>query len=175
MFFSFDRFCNIVKRDSPSKLDLIVFANNVKGYLKGIISIFVVFLILFSGSLKLQVAFGIYIIYVFLLTLIMTSRKMGIGLNDKMIFVNCLNFLGNKSRKVYDIPLDKIKYISVYKIGYINYVKLSFISNEQKFVQLRFVFSNIILGPWHSKQKENAKMMYNRLKEIQKVIDKGDF
>ena len=109
------------------------------------------------------------------MTIYLTGRKMGIGLNDKMIFVNCLNFLGNKSKKVYDVPFDNIKYISVYKLLYINYVKLSFIDNGKRLVQLRFCFSDLIIGSWHSKQKENSKMMYNSLREIQKVIDKGDF
>ena len=103
-----------------------------------------------------------------------SNIKVGLAINDEMMFLEYFTKFGYKAKNLYDIPYDKIKYISVYKFFNIVYIKVSFV-NQKRFEQLKIMYSLNVLGLRKSKQKENGKAIYDKLVEVQKVIDKGDF
>ena len=175
MFLSFEGFCNNVKRNSSEKMNYIVFANNVKNTLRGLISIIVAFFVIFSIFRNGLVALIVYMVYVVAECFIMGNRKVGLAVNDKMMFLEYFTKFGYKAKELYDIPYDKIKYISVYKFLGVVYIKVSFVSYQKRFEQLKIMYSLNVLGLLKSKQKENGMAIYEKLVEVQKVIDRGDF
>jgi hypothetical protein len=52
-------------------------------------------------------------------------------------------------------------------------LRISFISDEGKLEKQKYIFSTFILG--NNEQQDNARKLTEKLIEVQKVIDKGDF
>ena len=170
MFNSFELMKNSVKKYSSSKLVSVVIGNNYKNYLKAIISIPVVFFVLAGFISNVYAFFVIYFLYVLVIVFVFSSRKVGIGINDKMLFLEYFKLFGFAPKNIYDVPIDKIKYISVYRFGMLTYVKVSFISNDKRLVQAKIMYARTF-----RKQKESAIKMSELLLKIQKEKDKGDF
>ncbi len=167
---SFEAMLNSVKKYSSSKLDCIVIGNNLKDYLKVLLSIPIVFMLLIMFIRNLYVFFILYFLYVVVISFLFGSRKVGIGINDNMLFLEYFNKIGFAPKEMYDVYFDNIKYISVYRLMGMTYLKVSFISNDNKFVQAKLLYVRTL-----RKQKDSFEKMNKLLSDLQKVKDKGDF
>ena len=90
------------------------------------------------------------------------------------VYIKLKHFLF-KEKDVFEIPIKRIKYLDVKKILGVVYVKLYFISNTGKFERLKFGFSSLGLGFNLQEYKKNYQIVYKRLMDEQKILDKGDF
>ena len=52
---------------------------------------------------------------------------------------------------------------------------MSFIDSDGHFVKLKYYYTGIVIGLSTTLQKKNGLLISKKLKEIQKVLDKGDF
>lgn len=167
---SFDAMLNSVSKYSSSKLDCIVLGNNLRNYLKVILSIPLAFIILILFVSNLYLFFILYFAYVFVISMLFGSRKVGVGINDKMVFLEYFNLIGFAPKRMYDIGFDSIRFISVYRFMGFTYLKISFISDENKFVQAKILYSKLL-----KKQRDSFDKMNDLLLNLQRVKDKGDF
>jgi len=85
-----------------------------------------------------------------------------------------LNHLSFKEKKVFEIPLEKIRSLTVNKIFNFIIVKISFISNMGNLEKIKCMFNSFILGS-SKEYKKNKEELYKFLKETEKIIDRGDF
>ena len=144
-----------------------------------LLKIIIIYLVAFDLAVMLSVRVhqGLGSIVMFILTMICAfiafCRSVGIGINDDTLMFIRLKTFKFEAKKVFEIPFDKIRSITVKK-GLLNTsLKISFISNEGKLEKQKYVFSTFILG--NNEQQDNARKLTTKLMEIQKVIDKGDF
>ena len=79
------------------------------------------------------------------------------------------------TKKIYEVPIDEIKYFDYKKILYINSLRLSFFSKDGSFIRYRFRFASFYFGKDMNLYSKNYKGLAEELKKIQKVLDKGDF
>ena len=101
------------------------------------------------------------------------TNKAGIGIKDDNLMIIHLKRFKMEDKYIYNIPFDKIKYITVSKFLLGVTLKISFISEEGRLEKKKYGFSTFVLGS--AEQKDNAKKLYDKLVEVQRVIDKGDF
>lgn len=175
--FSYESFISKMQRFSEEKVKSVVYGN----WYGNTIVIMVIFLIcydilnFFVGRFSRPLYYSLFLIGLCFLTIYFSGRKAGIALTENRIVYVKFGHIGFKEKDVFEIPYDKIKYITVRKILFFNTVNMSFISNTGKLEKIKVLFSSILIGPGHSKFKKNSKEVYDELKKIQKVIDKGDF
>ncbi len=126
-------------------------------------------------SLRINVHLGVLLVFfiTFVFAFLLFSKRAAIGVSENELVVMHLRIFKVESKKVYRIPLDNIRSITVSKFGPKVNLKLAFISDEGVFEKKKYGFSTFILGS--VERKEYAKSVYKKLTEIQKVIDKGDF
>lgn len=175
--FSYQLFYNKIKKYSEEKLGPVVFAN----WFGNTILLFVIFLLLNDFFLMLFMVSKI-IIFKFLgdiafviLLFYLCTRKAGVGLTkNRLVFVKFRHF-GYRAKRTFEIPFDLIRSISVNKFLNLRIVKVSFISDIGKLEKIKFYFNSFILGFNMSEYKKSSEEIYNKLKEMQKVLDKGDF
>ena len=175
MFISYDIMVSNLKKYSAEKLNNMVMASNVKSTLRYILSIIILYFVLAVITRNYVITMIIYIAYVIVISVILGNRKVGIGINDNMLFLEYYKMFSFQPKKIFDVPYNKIKYITVHKVGKVCYLKVSFISSEKRFEQLKIMISSNLIGSGRKKQKENFKEVYSKLKEVEKIIDKGDF
>jgi hypothetical protein len=114
----------------------------------------------------------IFIIFVVVPVVVLT-RKASIGIGEDELMILHLKAFKVEVKKSFNIPVDKIRSITVRKIFSSVSLKISFISEEGKLEQKKYGFSTFIIGS--AERREFAEKVYKKLVEIQKVIDKGDF
>lgn len=122
-------------------------------------------------NLKLGM-FLIFIIFV-VVPVVVFTRKASIGIGVDELMILHLKAFKVEVKKSFNIPVDKIRSITVRKIFSSVSLKISFISEEGKLEQKKYGFSTFIIGS--AERREFAEKVYKKLVEIQKVIDKGDF
>lgn len=144
-----------------------------------LLKLVIIYLVAFDLSVMLSVRVhqGLGSIVMFLLTIVFAfiafCRSVGIGINDEGLMLIRLKPLKFEAKRVFEIPFDKIRSITVKK-GLVNTrLRISFISDEGKLEKQKYIFSTFILG--NNEQQDNAKKLTEKLIEVQKVIDKGDF
>lgn len=175
MIFSFESLKNKVKKESKDSIREVVLA---KRYGNNCLLIFIYLLInyylIFIPVKSMYVYFLEFIVVLIIFCIIFNSRRVGIGLGKNSLV--CVKFgLSYKVKKVYNVSLDEIKYLDVKKFLSITLVNLSYIDDEGKFIKLRFFYNSIVIGLSVIEQKKNGLLITKKLREIQKVLDKGDF
>ena len=144
-----------------------------------LLKLVIIYLVAFDLSVMLSVRVhqGLGSIVMFVLTIVFAfiafCRSVGIGINDEGLMLIRLKTLKFEAKRVFEIPFDKIRSITVKK-GLVNTrLRISFISDEGKLEKQKYIFSTFILG--NNEQQDNARRLTEKLIEVQKVIDKGDF
>lgn len=99
--------------------------------------------------------------------------RMGIGLTNNTIMYIRFSRFRLKPKDINQIQLDKIKYIDVRRQFGNTYVRIHFISETGKLKKIKFAFSKVLLGS--ETFRKNSLAITERLVEIQKIVDKGDF
>ena len=103
------------------------------------------------------------------------SRKIGFGMaEDKFVYVK-FNHIGYKEKEFFNIPFENIRYLDVKKrFGSVMF-RMSLIDHTGKFRRLNITFAPLVFGFSVTEQKYSGFEIYNKLIEIQKVLDRGDF
>lgn len=114
----------------------------------------------------------LFLITVLFAFLVFVNRA-GIGLRDDGLTIIHLKRFKVEDKKIYNIPFDKIKSITVSKFGINISLKISFLSEEGILEQKKYGFTTFILGS--EERKKYANKIYDKLVEVQKIVDKGDF
>ena len=146
---------------------------------ENLLYLIIIYLVLFDGTVMISIKYNQIIgnLVMFIMTLVISfiafCRSAGIGINDDNLMIIRLKIFSFKANRVFQIPFDKIRSITVRK-GILNTkLKISFISDVGKLEKQKYTFSTFILG--NQEQQDNAKKLTTMLIELQKVIDKGDF
>lgn len=165
----------LVKKFSEEKVEHVIFGE----WLKYTWLAFFIFLCTYDLSLTILWKFGIQIwIIVFLVIFViyatfLNTRKVGIGISKNRLVYVKVSHLGYKEKKVFEIPYDKIKYIDVKKIFTLIIVKMTFISDVGRLEKIKFGFHTFMIGSENF--RKDSKAIYDKLVEVQKIVDKGDF
>lgn len=175
--FSYEMFINKMQRFSEEKVKNVVYAN----WYGNTIILFLIFLVIFDflnvvvARINLTLYYIIYFTLLIGLFLYIGSRKAGLALTENRIVYVKFKHIGYREKEVYEIPFDKIKYLTVRKIFYMTMVNVSFLSNTGQLKRVKVLFSSNMIGPGASKFRENSKEIYAKLKDVQRIVDKGDF
>ena len=178
MIIGFDAFINKVIKESGEKCKHVVYAT----YSDKIVLIFFLFMFYTSYSFNMItyssypiVFLVLYVLVTIFVVFMLTSRKIGFGMTDRRFIYVKFKHIGFKSRQVYDIVFDNIKRVDLRKFLGVTYVKLSFIDETGRLKKIKFRYSQRVLGLDKIQQKNNGMEIYNKLREIEKVLDRGDF
>lgn len=114
-----------------------------------------------------------YFLLLFSIVFYISTRRASLALTKNNFVYIKFTHLFYKVKEVYEIPFENIKDVKLNKLFGVTSVVISFISNDKKFKRIRFKFSSLVLGM--SAQKNNSKKIYEKLREIEKVMDRGDF
>ena len=177
MIWGFESLKGILKRNSFEKIDGLMYAS---WYGNTFIAIIVALLLndlllaIFIRTVPIMayvspflVLFGLYIYLV--------TRRAVFGVTKNNFVYAKLGRLLNKAKEVYEVPIKNIRYLDVKKILMITIVKLYFISDMGKFKKVKFTYSSVFIGLDRKEYKKNHKIVTDKLMEVQKVLDKGDF
>ncbi len=126
-------------------------------------------------SVRINAYLGSFLLFLIsmLFAFFLFSNRAGIGLREEGLTIVYLKRFKFEDKKIFNVPFDNIKSITVSKIGFNVSLKLSFISEEGILEKHKYGFSTFVLGS--VERKEYANKIYERLVEVQKVVDKGDF
>lgn len=169
---------NLVKRNSDEKVTSAIYGERIDNVL-----IKLILLLLLDDFLGTIILYGYGFVFfwifqsIFLIFLIfyLTTRFVGIGITEnRFVYIKVSRFF-YKAKVIDDIPIEKIKNITVKKIGWIIYVKMTFINDIGKLKKVWFSFHTRVFGVGSFDYKMDSKKIYDRLKQIEKVLDKGDF
>ena len=105
----------------------------------------------------------------------LVSRRSVFGVADNSFVYIKLKKVLFKEAEVYEIPIDKIRYLDVKKILFMTFVNLYFISDIGKFKKVKFSYTALSIGFDRKEFKKNYQIVSDKLFGIQKVLDKGDF
>lgn len=175
--FSFQTLGNKIKQNSEEKLNAYVHASWYGNTF--LVFILMIFFNSFFSYLRLNINNIVFLIFnmvvLFVLFYYLASRRAGIGITDNRIVYVQFGHVKYNVKKVYEIPIDKIKMITVRKILNFKTVKISFVSDVGKIEKVKFIISSFALGIDASEYSKNFNELYRRLCEIEKIVDKGDF
>ena len=114
----------------------------------------------------------LFLITVLFAFLVFINRA-GIGLRDDGLTIIHLKRFKVEDKKIYNVPFDKIKSITVSKFLLGVKLNISFISEEGILEKKKYGFTTFIMGS--AERQDYAKKIYDKLVSIQKIVDKGDF
>lgn len=171
----YQKIIKVLKELSEEKVNHILYGMWTKNTLLYI----AIFLLLYELSTVVLFAFGrlvwfilVMIMFVILMFFLL-SRKVGIGITENRFIYVIFKRIGYKEKRIYEIPYDKIRYIDVKKrLGSV-IVKMSFISDVGKLERIKFNFKTIMIGSENF--NKSSKEIYEKLLNVQKIVDKGDF
>ena len=175
MLFSFESLKNKIKNQSKDVINYVIYA---RSYGSNCLLIFFYMLInyylLFFPFISITIYYIVFFLVLIIFCVIFDSKKVGVGLSkNSLVYVKF--GLTYRIKKVYEVPLDEIKYLDVKKLFGITLVNMSYIDSDGKFTKIRFFYNTIVIGLSVTEQKKNSLLITKKLKEIQKVLDKGDF
>ena len=116
-----------------------------------------------------------YILVMVYLVFVLVTNRVGIGINDEKLVYVRFSRIGFKTKKVYCIDFNNIKYLDVKKMFGSTSVKMSFIDGSGRLVKTNFRYTSVVFGISNNEQKKNGKIICDKLIELQKVLDRGDF
>ena len=177
MLFGLESLLGILKRNSIEKIEGGVYT---KWYGNTILAIFItlcindILLMLFIHTIPVLTLISPFVLLV-ILYFYCASRRAAFGVTKNNFIYIKLKRLLFKEKEVDEIPINKIRYLEVKKIFNLVIVKLYFISDIGKFKKVRFTISSFVLGFDYKEYKKNYQKVYEKLLNVQKVLDKGDF
>lgn len=171
MIFSFESFCNKIKRMSENKVKYAVYGS----YYGDTWIILLVSFAFLELSMYTRYFIFFFFIVLFLVILFISSRKMGFGMGEKhFIYVPFYRFRF-REKEVYEFSFQQIKYLNVKHFFSCCFVTISFLDIRGKFKKVHFFYNSFVLGLSIREQKENAKQISKKLLELQTILDRGDF
>ena len=171
----FNVISKLVRKNSEEKVEHAIFGQ----YTNHTWLAFLCFLTIYYFSLSfiriigLKIWMIIFVIIFLLYFIYLVTRNVGLGITKNRFIYVVLRHFGYKEKKVFEIPYDKIKYIDVKKVFFNIFVKVSFISEVGKLEKIKFNFRTSLVGSENF--RNDSKAIYNKLVEVQKIVDKGDF
>lgn len=139
----------------------------------------VIFLVEFMYSFLFRYNYQLYILFYVLLLLIMfgylVTRKAGFGITENRIVYVKFKHLGIKINKFEEVPFEKIRNINVRKFLGVRMIFISYISSQGKLEKVKIYFPKKYFGFNSDEIMNNRKEIVNKLEEMQKVLDRGDF
>lgn len=126
-------------------------------------------------SVHVNVKLGLILIFLIslLIPFLLFTQLACVGIGKDELLIIHLKRFKFKTKKVYNFPIDKIRNITVRKFLLSVSFKISFISEDGVLEKKKYKFSTFAIGK--PEIKHYANKVYEKLVEIQKVIDKGDF
>lgn len=132
------------------------------------------FLLYAFAGVNVVVAIVLFILCYVVLMYIFASRRMGLGLTSDGLVYMRLRLINQKPKEVIVIPFERIKFLDVKKFLFTTNIKMSYINDDGKFKRLGVAYNPFVIG-FMSQQEMNGNIIRERLQEIQKVLDRGDF
>lgn len=178
MKISYESFCNKINKIGGDKCKNVVLAKYNDKML--VIALFIIFFTYYSLNMVIFSGYRwfflvLYIVVIIWILFMLFSRKIGFGMaNDKFIYVK-FNHLGYKEKEFFNIPFENIRYLDVKKRFGSVMIRMSLIDHTGKFRRLNISFAPMVFGFSVTEQKYSGFEIYNKLMEIQKVLDRGDF
>ena len=178
MIIGFDAFVNKVIKATGEKCKSVVYATY--GGKVFLILIMFMFYTSFSFNMVMYSKYRwiyliLYIIFAMFVFFMLATRRVGVGMNDTRFVYVKFNHINYKPREVYDIMFENIKYLDVRRVFGLTNVKMSFIDGTGRLKRINFKYSPFVLGISSSSQKDSGNKIYDKLIELQKVLDRGDF
>lgn len=143
----------------------------------------IIFLIvIFFNDFLFSLLRNYYMMYVFIYGIILIwmvvyliTRKAGLGIsNNRLVFVK-FKHLGVRINKFEEIPFEKIRNINIRTFMGTSIVFISYISSSGKLEKIRVYYANKYIGFDSDEVIKNRKEITNKLLDMQKVLDRGDF
>lgn len=153
----------------------ITFASIKGKFLYLIVGYFIAFDLCTIITVRVNPVLGAFVLFMvsMLFAFFLFSNRAGIGIKKDNIMIIHLKRFKMEDKVIYNIPIDKIKSITVSKFGFGVSLKISFISEEGILEKKKYKFTTFILGS--AERQDYAKKIYDKLVGIQKIVDKGDF
>jgi len=167
-----------VLKAASTHMDFVVYARRREGNFKAVLIILILADLtsfIFSRLVGNRIAFPLMLLVIYAGIFYIFSKRSGFGISYKSIiyckFSNLLfRDLGHEEYK-----LEDIKYLDVRK-GLLSYsFKMSCVSPEGKLRRISFSCPKFLADKSNKRYQENLKNLYERLTDLQKVLDKGDF
>ncbi len=171
MIFSFSSFCNRVKKNSERKVKYVVYGSYY-GYtwIAFLLSCFFLDFVLYSHYFL----FFFFLIF-FLLLFFISTRRMGFGMGEEHFLFVRFGHFRFKEKEIYEILFDNIKYLQFVSFFGFHFVKMSFLDNTGRFKKIHLFYHSIVIGLSVTEQKRNGLKITEKLLELQKILDRGDF
>ena len=162
---------------SEDKIDYGVFGGWYGNTLLAIIIFLLVRYIVFHllRNIPFKIGFSILILLWICLILYLANRRCGMGIGKKRFVYVVFKPFTRKEKRVYDIPYEKIKYLDIRKFLGVSFIKMSFISDIGKIQRIYCFFSSFNIRKDSVEFRKSSKMIVDKLYDLQKVMDKGDF
>lgn len=173
MFKGYKYFLKETQDSTKDKVNHAVMGQYVSNELLLCFIAFVVYYLLIIINIKLfPVAIVLLVLFI---VFIFRTRYASLGVTKNKIIIVKFSRIRKEIKKIYEVPIDEIKYFDYKKILYINSLRLSFFSKDGSFIRYRFRFASFYFGKDMNLYSKNYKGLAEELKKIQKVLDKGDF
>lgn len=175
--FSYEYFLKKMNKCSDDKIEYGVFGGWYGNTLYAIIIFLIIRYVVFHllRNISFKIGMSILILLWIGLILYLVNRRCGMGIGKKRLVYIIFKPFTRSEKRIYDIPYEKIKYLDVKKILGINFVKMSFISDIGKIKRIYCFFSSFNIRKDSIEFNKSSKEIVNKLLEMQKVLDKGDF
>lgn len=176
---NYDRLEKRVIARSSKNLDAVIYArrreNNFMIMLVILCLSDLVFYFTHKAGLPKIGAFVCMLIFIYFGVLFLLTKRAGVGISyDTLIYCKYSNLLF-RELKVEEIPLVKIQSLDVRKFGPAVSVKFTYINELGKVTEGSFKYPLWTISKYKERFKRSTKIIYDRLVELQKVLDKGDF
>ena len=176
---NYDRLEKRVIARSDKTLDGVVYARRRENNFMTMIVVLclsdLLFFFLHKAGLTKFVSYICMLSFIYLGLLFILTKRAGIGICYKSIIYCKYSNLLFRELSTEEIILDKIQTLDVKKIGPRISVKMAYVNELGKLTEASFVFASFVLSKYRKRYEKSAKIIYDRLVELQKVLDKGDF
>lgn len=167
-----------VRKVSSTNMDFIVYARRREGNFKTIM----IFLIaadlvsfIFSRLVGNRVAFPLMLLVIYIGIFYIFSKRAAFGISYRNIIYAKFSNLLFRDLGHEEADLERIQYLDVRK-GLLAYsFKMSYINEDGKLRYITFSCPKFLADKSNKRYRYNLKNLYERLVELQKVLDKGDF
>ena len=167
-----------VRKVASTNMDYIVYARHRESNFRD----FLIFLIIadltsfiLSRVVGNQVAFPMMLLVIYLGVFYIFSKRAAFGISYKnIIYAKFSNFLFRDLGHE-EVDLEKIQYLDVKKKLLSYSFKMSYISPKGKLKEISFSCPKFLVDKSNKRYQNNLKNVYERLADLQKVLDKGDF
>ena len=173
MFKGYKYFLTETQNSTKDKVDYTVIGQYVANEIIYCFIAFIFYYLLITISIRLF-PLAILLLILFII-FIFRTRYASLGITNKKLIIVKFSRIRKEIKKIYEVPIDEIKYFDYKKFLHINTFRISFFSREGNFVKYRFRFASYYLGKDMALYKKNYEGLVKELVKIQKVLDKGDF